>query len=194
MAEVGLMLLLIIGVVLWGFVHLYPALMPESRDHWHAKLGENPYKGVFTLGIIAGLALIVIGWRSVVPSGIYAPPLGPNLFIAMLVMLAFILFAASAVPGNIRRFIRHPQMTAVIFWGSAHLLTNGSSRALVLFGGMTLWAVLEIILINKRDGSWQKPEKAAVKLDAITIGIGVVLYFALAYFHKSLFGVPVLPL
>ncbi|MBT8087589.1 MAG: NnrU family protein, partial [Gammaproteobacteria bacterium] len=107
---------------------------------------------------------------------------------------AFILFAASAIPGNIRRFVRHPQMTAVILWGTAHLLTNGSSRAVILFGGMTLWAVLEVVLINKRDGQWQKPDKAAIKLDAITVGVGVVLYFALAYFHKSLFGVPVLPL
>ncbi|MBT8091509.1 MAG: NnrU family protein [Gammaproteobacteria bacterium] len=188
------MLLLLIGVVLWSFVHLYPALMPESRNRWHEKLGENPYKGLFSVGIIAGLALIVIGWRSIVPAGVYAPPLGPTLLIAMLMMSAFILFAASAIPGNIRRFVRHPQMTAVILWGSAHLLANGSNRAVILFGGLTLWAVLEIVLINKRDGQWQKPEKAAVKLDAITIGVGVVLYFALAYFHKSLFGVPVLPL
>ncbi len=188
------MLLLLIGVVLWSFVHLYPALMPESRSRWHDKLGENPYKGVFALGIIAGLALIIIGWRSAVPSSVYAPPLGPNLFVAILIMSAFILFAASAIPGNIRRFVRHPQMTAVILWGTAHLLTNGSNRALILFGGLTLWAVLEIVLINKRDGAWEKPEKAEIRLDAITVGVGVVLYFALAYFHKALFGVSVLPL
>ena len=187
------MLLLLIGVVLWSFVHLYPALLPKSRKQLFDKLGEGPYKGLFTVGIFAGIALIIIGWRSITPTGIYAPLLGPGPVTGVLVLLTFILFAASGIPGNIRRFIRHPQMTGTILWGVSHLLSNGSNRAIVLFGGLTLWAVLEIVLINKRDGAWQKPEPAPIKKDVITVVGGIVVYLVVIYFHKGLFGVAALP-
>lgn len=188
------MLLLLIGVVLWSLVHLYPAMLPESRQRLFDKLGEGPYKGVFSLGIFAGLALMIIGWRSITPTAVYAPPLGPTLLMSLLVLLVFILFAASAIPTNIRRFVRHPQMTATILWGVAHLLSNGSNRAIVLFGGLTAWAALEIFLINHRDGAWEKPDKLPVSKDVITVVVGIVLYVTLAWFHESIFGVaPIVP-
>ena len=182
------MTLLILGVLLWSLTHLFPALLPNARARLFERLGENPYSGVFSVFIIAGLVLIVIGWRSIMPTGVYASPMEPNLLISALVLAGLISFAASAIPGNIRRFVRHPQMAAVILWGAAHLLTNGSDRAVVLFGGLTLWAVLEIVLCNKRDGQWQKPEKTAVKQDVITIVVGIVLFSVIAYFHGWMFG------
>lgn len=183
------MAMLILGLLLWSLTHLLPALLPDTRARLFEKLGENPYKGVYSLSVLAGLVLMIIGWRSITPNGVYAPPLTPNLMISALVMLALILFAASAIPGNIRRYVRHPQMAAVILWGVAHLLTNGSNRAVVLFGGLTLWAVLEIILCNKRDGRWEKPAVTATKNDVIAVIVGVVIFSVIVYFHRSLFGV-----
>ena len=187
------MTVLVFGVLIWSVTHLVPAVLPDARGRLFNRLGENRYKGVFSLGILLGLVLIVLGWRSVIPTGVYAPPLAPNPLVSLLVLAALILFAASASPGNIRRYIRHPQMAAVILWGVAHLLTNGSNRAIVLFGGLSLWAVLEIILCNKRDGAWQKPAKAAVKVDVITVVAGLVVFAVLAYFHPAFFGVVAIP-
>ena len=48
--------------------------------------------------------------------------------------------------------IRHPQLTAVKLWAVAHLLVNGDSASLLLFGGLLVWAVLEVVIINKQDG------------------------------------------
>ena len=183
------MALLILGILLWSLTHLFPAMLPNTRARLFERLGENPYSGVFSVFILAGLVFTVIGWRSIMPTGVYAPPMGPNLLVSLLVLLALISFAASAIPSNIRRFVRHPQMVGVILWGAAHLLTNGSDRAIVLFGGLTFWAVLEIILCNRRDGQWQKPEKAAVNQDIMNIVVGVVLFSVLAYFHGWAFGV-----
>ena len=188
------MALLILGVLVWSLTHLFPALLPNTRARMFERLGENPYSGVFSVFIIAGLALIVIGWRSIMPTGVYAPPMSANLLSSALALAALISFVASAIPSNIRRFVRHPQMAAVILWGVAHLLTNGSDRAIVLFGGLTLWAVLEIVLCNKRDGQWQKPEKAAVKHDVINIVVGVVIFSVVAYFHGWMFGVAAIPI
>jgi len=187
------MALLILGVLLWSLTHLFPALLPERRTRLFNDLGENKYKGIYSLFILAGLVLIIVGWRSITPTGVYAPPMAANLLISLLVLAAMVLFAASAIPGNIRRYVRHTQMAAVILWGVSHLLTNGSNRAIVLFGGLTLWAVLEIVLCNKRDGQWDRPAKAAMKYDAITVLAGAVVFAVLVYFHQSLFGVDAIP-
>lgn len=184
---------LVFGVFIWSLTHLFPAMLPDARGRLFERLGENAYKGVYSLCIIFGLVLIVAGWRSVTPTAFYAPPMAPNPLVSLLVLAALILFAASAIPGNLRRYVRHPQMAAVILWGVAHLLTNGSNRAVVLFGGLTLWAVLEIVLCNKRDGAWQKPAKAAVKSDVITVATGLVVFGILAYFHRTFFGAVAIP-
>ena len=31
-------------------------------------------------------------------------------------------------------------------------------RSILLFGGLLIWAVLEIVFLNRRDGAWKKPE------------------------------------
>ena len=183
------MALLIIGVLVWSLTHLFPALLPARRERLFQRLGEYLYKGLYSLPIFLSVILIVLGWRLITPANLYVPPMGSNLLISLLVLTAFVLFAASAIPGNIRRLVRHPQMTATILWGVAHLLANGSNRAVVLFGGMTAWAVLEILLINQREGEWQRPAPAAAKYDVITAVVGITVFSVLVYFHRSLFGV-----
>ena len=64
----------------------------------------------------------------------------------------------------------------------------GTARAIVLFGGLTIWALIEIYLINKRDGAWVKPEKAPFKNDIALIAFAVLAYLAFLYTHHLLFG------
>ena len=90
---------------------------------------------------------------------------------------------------GIARVIRHPQLTGVMFWGVGHLLANGEGRSIVLFGGLTAWAFIEIILINRRDGAWSKPDPVPVKGDVILAAAGLVVYAVLAVSHLWLFGV-----
>ena len=187
------MTLLIAGVVLWTVVHLVPAAAPGIRTNLTRRLGEGPYKGLFALDIILALALIVFGWKAATPTAVYAPPLFGTPIPSVLLLLAFIMLAAASAPNNLRRFIRHPQMTAVIFWSTGHLLSNGDSRSLVLFGGFAIWAVLEVLFINKRDGKWQKPAAVPWIKDVVTVLIAVGAFAALVYFHASLFGVSPVP-
>ena len=187
------MTLLIAGVVLWTITHLSPAAVPQVRAHFANKLGEWPYKGLFALDIILALVLIVFGWKAAAPSAIYAPPLYGSPIPSVFLLLAILLFASSSTHNNLRRFVRHPQMTAVVFWSIGHLLVNGDSRSLVLFGGLAIWAVLEMIFINKRDGAWEKPDPVPFVEDLITAAIAAVVFAALVYFHASLFGVSAIP-
>ena len=45
------------------------------------------------------------------------------------------------IPNNVKRLLRHPQLTGVALWGIGHLLANGESRSIILFGGLGAWAI-----------------------------------------------------
>ena len=187
------MTLLIAGVVLWTITHLFPAAAPQVREKLARNFGEGLYKGLFALDIVIALVLIVLGWKAAAPSPIYAPPLYGSPIPSLFLVTAILFFVASASPTNLKRFVRHPQMIAVMFWTVGHLLTNGDIRSIILFGGMGVWALLEIIFLNKRDGAWQKPSSVPRAKDAITAIITTAVFVALVYFHSSLFGVAAIP-
>jgi len=183
------MSLLLAGVILWCAAHLLPAAAPAKRDALVAKLGEQPYRSVFSLVVVVSLVMIVFGWRSAVPRAIYQPPLGPGILPSVLILVGFVFFFASKMNGNIKRILRHPQMTGTILWAVAHLLTNGDSRAVVLFGGFAIWALFEIVMINRREGPRVAPGPASGKFDLIAVVIGVVVFAVIGHFHMALFGV-----
>jgi uncharacterized membrane protein len=181
--------LLITGVLIWSLAHLFPAAMNDTRARLIARLGNNAYRALFSVVIIASLVIIVFGWKSAIPSNVYSPPLAGSKLPSVLILIAFILFVAAQRHSNIKRFIRHPQLTGVAAWGIAHLLSNGDSRSVVLFGGMTLWSIVTMLLCSRRDGAWQKPGPVAISSDLVTAVVGTIGFAALLYFHQALFGV-----
>lgn len=183
------MIKLTLGVLLWSITHLIPAAAVDFRKGVIDKLGENPYKGIFTLLMVFAIYLIISGWKATLPEFLYIPPAWGRHAASLLVLIAFILFSASHGQNNIKRYVRHPQLSSVVVWGIAHLLANGESRSIVLFGGLTLWAMVEIVLLNRRDGAWEKPAPAPRKKDIIAVVAGVVVYAVFAHLHGWLFGV-----
>jgi uncharacterized membrane protein len=146
-------------------------------------MGEGGYKGIFSLLLLAAFALIIGGWRSAEPVFIYQPPGEMHKIALLLLMLAFLLLVVSVRNSRLRLVIRHPQLTGVAAWGFSHLLLNGDSRSIVLFGGMTLWAIVEIIAISKRDGVWIKAaapswgaELATLVIAGITIAVTIIIH------------------
>jgi uncharacterized membrane protein len=187
------MTVLIIGLLLFTLVHLYPSLFVAGRDRLVERLGRQAYRGLFSVAIVAGLILIVIGWRAATPTAVYSPPFVAGPVTAIIVLAAFVFFVATQTPTNIKRYVRHPQMLAVILWSVAHLLVNGDSRSVLLFGGLGVWAILEILLCNRRDGDWRKPDPSPRKWDVITVLAGAIGYFLILFLHETLFGVPAAP-
>jgi uncharacterized membrane protein len=185
------MTFLAFGVLLFAFVHFIPSLAPSVKASALQKIGENGYKGVFSLLLLISIALIIFGWRSAEPSQIYYPPIGLHKIALGLVALAFLLMVVSSRNSRIRLYIRHPQLTGVAIWGGSHLLLNGSSRDIVLFGGIALWAVVEILAINKREGVWIKASPPSWGAEAITVLIAAVVIGAVIFIHPWLSGVSV---
>ena len=182
------------GVLLWSIVHFIPAVVADLRRKIVNQFGEYPYKGVFTLLMIVALYLIIAGWKSMTPVEpdvlelIFTPPDWGVHVAGVLTLVGFILFLAPYPPNNIKRLMRHPQLIGVVFWGIGHLAAVGTARGIVLFGGLTIWAVLEILLINKRDGAWVKPDKVSYRNDLTMVLFSVLAFMAFLYTHHLLFG------
>ena len=187
------MTLLIAGIVLWSLVHLFPALARPARDDLVASMGRNGYRGAFSLLILGSLALIVIGWRSVPEAYLYVLPPWSRSAAFALVAIAFLLLGAAHYPTRIKRYLRHPMLTGIIAWSAGHLLANGTTRALVLFGGLGLWAIVEILLINRREGHYEKPAAPAAAAELRGVIISAIIFIVVLYLHPWFAGVSPLP-
>jgi len=185
--------LLIIGVLLWSAVHLYPSLFPARRAELIEKLGSK-YEGVFALCIVFSIVLIVLGWRSTVPNPVYDVPSWGRGLNMLTMFIAILLLGAGSAKGisRIKQYVRHPMLTGVIVWGIGHLLANGDIRSVILFGGMTVWAAISLVTISRNEGAWVKPaEVADAKREGILLGITVVVYLVLFMTHRWFAGMPI---
>lgn len=187
------MKLLIAGVALFVLLHLIPIYGTGLRGAVAGKIGEKPYKGLFALASLGSIILVVRGWKATSPSLWYDAPVWAFHLTPLIMLFAFVLFFASGAPTNIKRIVRHPQLTGVFLWAVGHLLANGEDRSVILFGGFAVWSVVAIMGINRRDGSWQKPEKQPLMKDIITVFIGLGLYAAVVLGHEYVIGVSPLP-
>ncbi|MFT5395916.1 MAG: putative membrane protein, partial [Gammaproteobacteria bacterium] len=83
----------------------------------------------------------------------------------------------------------HPQLTGLVLWSIGHLMANGDNRSIILFSSLGVWAIIEMILISRREGVWGKPEPVSAKNDVITVIGGCVLYAVLLMAHPYLTGI-----
>lgn len=185
---------LVLGVLLWSLVHMLPGLTKNFKENLVGRIGEYPYKGAFLLLMVLSLYLIISGWMSMTPvepdvlATLYTPPEWGGHAAAVLMLVGFVLFLAPYPPNNFKRLLRHPQLIGMVCWGVGHLLAVGTERSLVLFGGLSVWAIIEIFLINRRDGEWVKPAKASFKQDFTQVLFSVLAFMAFLYTHHMLFG------
>ncbi|MFE8069939.1 NnrU family protein [Marinobacteraceae bacterium S3BR75-40.1] len=185
------MAVLILGLVLFLGVHSVP-MVGGLRSALLTRLGENGYKGLFSVVSLVGLVLIVWGFARAPFEPVY-DPVGFGRPVAHAVMpFVFILLAAANMPGHIRRVLRHPMLIGVLLWAIVHLLNNGDMRSLWLFGAFGVYAVIDMFSEISRGKTLigQKPAKGTMDLAAV-VG-GLVVFYLVARFHDVLFGVPVM--
>ena len=176
------MMWLVSGVLLWGGAHLFKRVAPEAR----ARLG-NAGRLLMALLLLASVVMMTLGYQQASTTvwwGRQTAWVGAN---NVLVYLSFYLIAGSQVGARVAGVIRHPQLTAVKLWALAHLLVNGDSASLLLFGGLLVWAVLEVVTINKQDGKprLSKPQPSLPR-EFAAIAITLLIYGVAAYLHGLL--------
>jgi uncharacterized membrane protein len=174
---------IVLGLALWWGAHLFKRLAPERR----AAMGDAG-KGLVTVGILAGVVLMVIGYRGNEAADLWYPPAFLTHVNNLLMLLAFYLYAASGMKTRITGVIRHPQLTAVKTWAVAHLLVNGDWASVVLFGGMLAWAVVEVIVINRATPRPAAPAPASIGKEIGAV-VGAVLVMGLVGMAHAWLGV-----
>lgn len=177
------MRILVLGLVLWIVAHLFKRLAPGLR----AQMGEMPGKMAVTVLSLAALILMVIGYRRADIVPLYTPLPGIGHLSVLLMLVAVFLFGLSHSRGRLRAQLRHPMLTSVIVWAVAHLLVNGDLASVLLFGGLGLWAVASMLLINAQE-PWARPAPGGHRGDAINLAVSLVLFGVIVGVHTWLIG------
>ena len=187
------MTLLIIGVLLWAGIHLVKALAPSMRQGMIDSMGKKAYRGLVALGIFGSLVLIVLGWRSTPEEYLYVLPTWTRTVAFLLICASFVVLGSAHYPSAIKRVIRHPMLTGLVIWAAGHLIVNGTVRAWVLFGGLGVWALLEIILINRREGPYTRPEAPGFGTELKGVFISGAILLVVLLGHPYFAGVSPFP-
>lgn len=187
------MSVLIFGLALWWGTHLFPILTPDRRAGVVARIGEGPYKALFSLLSIAAIALMVIGYRDAAFVNLWYPPAWTVHLNNLLMLLAVALLAARDFKSGLRRMVRHPMLTGVKTLAVAHLLVNGDLASVLLFGGILAWAVVAVIGSNRRDGEWTRPPEGTTRGAVFHAVATLVTFGVIVAIHGPLLGVWPLP-
>lgn len=166
------MTLLIIGLLAWFALHLFPVVASDARAGLLAKMGIA-YKGAFALATIGAVALMSMGYQQADYIDVWSPPAFLTHLNNLLMVLAVYLFIGGQFKNSaMQKVVRHPQLNGTKTWAIAHLLVNGDLASIILFGGLFAWAMAAMIATNKRDG---KPPR-----DVEVTAIGSIIHVVAA--------------
>lgn len=221
--------LLLAGAVFVG-IHLCIA-GTRLRDRIVAATGEQIYLGLFSLLSIASLTWLILAYRAAPRAHLWTTPTSlraaaiPLLLIAVgLVVIGLTTPSPTATGGagaldrddaarGILRVTRHPFLCGVALWAALHVLLNGDSASLVLFGTLLILASMGPASIDakRRRAYGERWTRFAARTSVLpfaaiaggrnTLRLGeigawraalaLLVYLALVVFHGRLFGMPV---
>jgi uncharacterized membrane protein len=142
------------------------------------KLGDRPYRGLFSLASLIGLAWVIYAYRHAPLVPTWGLLLGFRTAAYVLVFIAF-LFAVIGImtpsattvgmesrldPESARgmvRITRHPFLWGVALWAATHLVVDGQRASLILFGTFLVLAIGGTASIDAKrrrsfPGQWPK--------------------------------------
>jgi uncharacterized membrane protein len=185
---------LVLGIVIFLGLHSTRIFAEGVRAKAIERLGEGPWKGIYSLLSLIGLALIVWGfararWNA---AELWTPPIWTRHTTILLMLFSLILIGAYIFKrSHIAVAVHHPMVWGVAIWAAGHLIANGSAADLLLFGAFLLWAAADLVSSYGRDARnavvYPAPNWGAT---TGAIVLGVVLWIALLDgLHQWLFGV-----
>jgi uncharacterized membrane protein len=190
------MIYLVLGLVLFLGMHSVEIFSRSLRANAIARMGERPWKALYTLISIVGFILIIWGYGQArqEPVLLYAPPVWMRHLSALVMLPVFPLLLAAYMPGRIKTALKHPMLASVKFWALAHLLANGMLADVVLFGSFLAWAVADRISFKRRVARPIQTAPPSKMNDVIAVVAGLAIYVVFVlWLHVRLFGVSPLP-
>ena len=187
--------MLIIGLVLFLGIHTVSIVAPQWREGQIARLGEGPWKGIYSVVSAIGFGLLIYGYGAArqSPVVLYTLPTAMRHVALLLMLPVFPLLVAAYMPGRIKAIAKHPMLLATKLWAVAHLLANGTLVDALLFGSVLVWAGLDRLSLKRRPPRPVKTAPPSRWNDLAAIVLGLALYgLTLRYLHALLIGVPLL--
>jgi len=186
---------LVAGLIIFFAVHSISIVNELWRDRVVARVGEGPWKGLYSLAAMVGLVLMIWGYGTAREEAVvfyYVPPAMKHLAMVLMVPV-FPLLLATYFPGRIKAMTRNPMLIATIFWSAAHLLANGRLSDMLLFGSFLLWALLDLFSMSRRNAR-PVPGAPAGGINDLIVLVGGLVFYGLFIFwlHAWLTGVPLL--
>lgn len=154
---------LLIALTVFLALHSIPAL-PPVRAGAISLLGRRTYLMIYSL-----VSIVVLGWVFQAalatdyiplwqPAGwqakvtIVTAPLGLFLVLAGLASPnpMSVSIRPDVAPGAITSVTRHPVMWGFLLWSVGHLVPNGDLRSLILFGGLSLFTLAGLLMLDRR--------------------------------------------
>ncbi len=184
----------IAGLIIFLGAHVF-VTMRGHRATLVKRIGERPYKGLFSLVSIVGIVLAAYGFAWYRDAGliqIWSPPAWTRQIVVALMWPASVMVVAAYIRGNIKRVLKHPMLVGVKTWAAAHLCANGDLGGIILFGSVLLWAGNDRATLKRRTDAGTPPiAVGGTRNDIIAIVVGTILYLALGFlFHPLVIGLP----
>jgi uncharacterized membrane protein len=192
--RMGFMTLLLLGIVIFLGMHLVRVVAPGLRASVIERQGKGAWMGIYTFISLVGLFLIIYGFGEAraVTGMLYNPPVFLKHISLLLMLPAFICLAAGFLPaGRIAVAVKHPQILSIKIWALAHLLANGETSSVVLFGSFLAWAVILRISLKRRERAGEKvlPVFRSTTNDLLALLIGLAAYGLFIWkLHEWLIG------
>ena len=181
------MLILTLGVALWWAAHLFKRVAPGWRAAMDSGAGSGA-KGMIALLLVVSVILMIVGYRMADGTFWWGAPGMLKGITKLLVLVAFYLFPAAGIKPALARRMRHPQLPGVSLWAFAHLLPNGDLASFLLFGGLLLWALVEMVVITKAEPDWRPVSGPVVMRKEVMAGVGAFIVFGVVALIHSLLG------
>ena len=170
-------------------LHMVPAI-PALRTRLIAAMGRRIYLIVYSL-----VSLLALGWLfhaamrlDFVPLWEPAPwqawlplvltPLGLFFLVAGLLSpnpASISLRKPDLAPGAITTITRHPVLWGFALWAGSHLVPNGDLRSLLLFGALLAFALLGMVITDRRARRRLGPQWPAIAAETSILPFGAIL-------------------
>jgi uncharacterized membrane protein len=162
------------------FAGIHPLVSGSPvRTRLVAAIGEQRYRGVFSLLSLIGLVGLILAYRAAPYVPLWSPPRGLRHAGALLMLAAFYFVVVGVMSKSptavgretllrdpepargLVRVTRHPFLVGVTLWAITHLLVRGDAAAMILFGTFLFLGITGPMRIDRRQRAlfgedWQR--------------------------------------
>ena len=157
-----------LAALIWLGIHIGIA-GTSLRGMLVARIGEMPFRGMFSLLSVLAIVLLVWSWSAAWTTPLWYAPAWLDWVLLVVMLAAFVLFVASLAAGDaaagrpprgIHRVTRHAMLWSFALWAATHIIGSGDAAAVVFFGTFLVTALFGMPSIDgklaRRDPStWQ---------------------------------------